>query len=812
MLERIIACLNVTPRRGLQLFALLLLVIAAALALSLWRGAQIETNVMALLPPAERDPVVANAVQRFSGELSRRHLLLVGADDFDSARNGAEQLAALLCGSGQFSEVTLRVDGNAAGGNPGNTAQFYRHHQPHLLTPAMRSALQSGGADAAVERALRLLYNPATPISSALLAHDPLLLFYDFMASQRGSAGNLQLRDGVLTAQHDNRHYVLLQLQLDDDPFSIALQQRVVPALDAALAQLRQQQPELALLDIGAVRYARAGVEAAQREVSSIGLLSLLGIIALILLVFRSPLPLLASLLPLAVGAAAALASCWLLFGSVHLLTLVFGTSLLGIAVDYSMHFFCDRLAGGKEWNARGAMQRILPAVVLGVLTTVVGYAGLFVSGFPAMQQLAVFSTVGVSAATLCVIWLYPSWVRTPERRRDPRWLRLAERLLLLLRPRPAPLWRTALWLLPLLCAVAFGLLRLQSNDDIRLLQNTPVELRTTEAELRTITGVNATGQFLLVRGDSPEQLLQREEQLLPALAKLQQQQALAGFDALSLHVPSAATQRANGQQVNALLQQREVLRRYADDVGLDPALFDQYAERVARSAAEPPLNVDNWLATDAGRAQAPLWLGVVDHSSTAMVHASLISLQGVTDSAALRALASGASDIVYVDQVADLSDLFGRYRERTLWLIALGYGAILALLIWRYGWRRGTAVMLPTALAALLTIAGLGWFGEQLNLFHLLALLLVLGIGVDYALFLVEAGDHTAATMLTIVLSALSTELSFGLLALSDTAAVRAFGLTVFIGVAGSMLLAPLVLGRATPVNNLLGTDRLKP
>ncbi len=803
MLDWIVARLNVTPRRGLQLFALLLVLIGAALGLSVWRGAQIETNVMALLPPAERDPVVAAAVRRFDEQLSRRHIVLVGASRFDDARAAGERLAELLCDSEAFGDVTLRVSSD-----PAAIAQFYRGHNAQLLTPALRDALQAGGADAAIAHAQRLLYNPAAPINSKLLASDPLLLFYDFVASQRGSAGNLQLRDGLLTTQHDGIHYVLLQLQLNGDPFAIDLQQRVVPALDQALAQLQAEQPSLQLLDIGAVRYARAGVEAAQREVSSIGLLSLLGIVLIILVVFRSLLPLLASLVPVAVGAAAALASCWLLFGSVHLLTLVFGTSLLGIAVDYSMHFFCDRLAGGDGWTPRSALQRILPGVVLGLWTTVVGYAGLFVSGFPAMQQMALFSTVGVTVATLCVIWLYPCWVTQPARNPDQRWLVLAEKLLQALRPRPAPVWRTALWLLPLLVAVAIGLAQLRSNDDIRLLQSAPPELRAAETQIRAITGVDGAGQFLLVRGASPEQVLQHEEALLPALAALQRDGALAGVDALSQRLPSAMTQRGNALQLLALVGERDALQRYVDTIGLDPALIDRYAQAVVDAQRLPPLTLDDWLATEAGRAQAHLWLGAIPGGG----HASLMALQGVTDAGALRTLAAGAG-VTYVDKVTDISDLFGRYRERTGWLIAFGYGLILLQLIRRYGWRRGAAVMLPTALAALLTIAGLGWFGEQLNLFHLLALLLVLGIGVDYALFLVEAGDHTAATMLTILLSALSTELSFGLLALSDTAAVRAFGLTVFIGVAGSMLLAPLVLQKAKPgidSNNIQGGNGL--
>src|SRR5690606_38534337 len=122
-------------------------------------------------------------------------------------------------------------------------------------------------------------------------------------------------------------------------------------------------------------------------------------------------------------------------------------------------------------------------------------------------------------------------------------------------------------------------------------------------------------------------------------------------------------------------------------------------------------------------------------------------------------------------------------------------YALVLGILVWRYGLRIGLGVMLPTALAAALTLAGLALWGEQLNLFHFLALLLVLGVGIDYSLFIMEDAELNASTMLAILLSAIANELSFGLLAVSSTPAVHAFGITTFLGIASAALLAPLVV-----------------
>jgi len=97
-----------------------------------------------------------------------------------------------------------------------------------------------------------------------------------------------------------------------------------------------------------------------------------------------------------------------------------------------------------------------------------------------------------------------------------------------------------------------------------------------------------------------------------------------------------------------------------------------------------------------------------------------------------------------------------------------------------RAAWR----AWLPTALASVLALAAQGWLGEPLQLSNILALLLLLGIGVDYGIFLLEH-DGDGAAWLAVVLGAASTWLSFGLLALSSTPALHAFGFTLMIGVA---------------------------
>ncbi|MBF4405888.1 hypothetical protein EAY15_22240, partial [Vibrio anguillarum] len=149
-----------------------------------------------------------------------------------------------------------------------------------------------------------------------------------------------------------------------------------------------------------------------------------------------------------------------------------------------------------------------------------------------------------------------------------------------------------------------------------------------------------------------------------------------------------------------------------------------------------------------------------------------------VHQAAVIKQFAAQNSDYAYLNKTEEISTLFGQYRLKVMELIALALTLISALTIWRYGVKHSIRIMLPSLIACIAGLAVTVATGSTLNLFNLLALVLVIGIGIDYTLFFAEqARSHS--TLLAITLSALTTLLSFGLLALSQTHAIHSFGLT---------------------------------
>ena len=138
--------------------------------------------------------------------------------------------------------------------------------------------------------------------------------------------------------------------------------------------------------------------------------------------------------------------------------------------------------------------------------------------------------------------------------------------------------------------------------------------------------------------------------------------------------------------------------------------------------------------------------------------------------------------------------------RNQTLRLVVAGTFLVCALLLVRYcHWRSATAAFLPALLVPVVLLSGFALAGVQTNLLHAVSLLMVMGMGVDYGIFIVDCAredeEEVGATLVSCLLCCLTTILSFGTLAISSQPPLRAIGITTGAGVALSLVLAPISL-----------------
>ncbi|ANH69424.1 MMPL family transporter [Mitsuaria sp. 7] len=763
------------PPRGHRLLAWLWLIVVLVIGAHqtwLWTrpAGVLDSDVLAMLPRDERRPAVAAATRALADAGERRVVVLIGAKNPAQARRAGDAFAEAL---GQDVALRWRVDD----GEQGAWLNFYAPWRAALLTEADRGTLQTQSTEALAQQALRALHQPVGLPRIGSWVEDPLNLRGRWLA-ERAGISRVRVQDGRLTVTDGDTTYAVLMAESTAPAFAVSAQRALVTRLEAAGDAARGVVPDARVLMGGVPLFAASAAAQAEREIHTIGVGSLIGIVLLTWCAFRSLRPRVLVTLSMAVGLAAAVSVTQALFGGLHLITLVFGATLLGVAENYGSNYFCARMGLPRE--ARWEMlRRQWPIVSLAMLTTVIAYALIGIAPFPGLRQIAVFSSVGLLGAFVTVMLWFP-WLdgEAAPPTRFGLWIGgLRARV-----PHVAsgPRTRTWMWssVVVTTAFIVIGLSLLARNDDIRQLQSAPAALIDQQREVSRLMGLPGVARFVLVEGGSEEQLLIRDEAVVRALGTLN-----VDAQAVSQWLPSRQAQRDDA----ALIARRATEINGALSTMLDETL-------PAPAAVASPLLPAPWLASPVSEPLRHQWLG----RGADGVWRSAVLLRGgdtALDTARLSAAIGGIPGAIWVDKVGEISALLGRYASLFAVMVVAGHLLVWLALMPRFG-RRAWRALVPTSLATLLTLAVFGVVGVPVTLFHLLPLLILLGLGVDYGIFLLEQpGRHEIQPFLSVSLAALSTLLAFGLLALSTTPALRAFGLTMLIGVTLAWWLTPFFM-----------------
>lgn len=747
----------------------------------------LETGFLALLPASEQQPEIAKAIQQHNELLNRKVIWLTGAASSKDAISHARQLKQQLEQSKLFASIVLEMPQQ-------NMVKQYQQLFPYryqLLDAQTQLTLNSNPKDLLGQN-LQTLYSPMAQMTSADLEHDPLLIFSRYFNAQNPI--KLTLEQGIVVLHDADKYWALLLTDLEDAHLQLDKLETLLALVKTTTTQVQTAGGELMVT--GMPLFTAQGSDSAKQEISTVGVGSSVGIIILLMLTFRSVRPLLLSFLAIGSGLFAALVISVLVFGKIHIITLVFGASLIGVADDYALHFVCDSF-GAKNWQPRQSLRYIFPGLLIGLLTNLLSYAGLVFSPFPGLQEVALFSAIGLLFAWLTVVLLFPLLLTGFKPDHKPIILKVANYW-----QQHWPVWllKNRRWICPLAVVfIAGGLWQLTPRDDVRLLQSAPAELLKTADKIKQLLPVSQENQFFLVSGANLNDWHHNEQQLLEHLKSLTQQHKLMAYQGLSNYWPDQHSQQQNYQLLHKTLYQSGLLKHYMTELGFSKNAITSELKQF-NDAKNKSIALPEWLAT-ADEAKQNLWLGC-----DATHCLSLVSLTGITDLSALSSL-QNLQGVAWVDQVEQLSSLFTRYRIRVSLLLIAAYLLVFTGFALKFGWRNALTIISIPIIATLVSLAMMGWFDQLFSLFNLFALLLVLGIGVDDAIFFFMAynseqsspsatdnEDKRASTSLAVTLSALTTLLAFGLLAVSSTEIVHAFGFTVAAGIFTALACSPLV------------------
>jgi predicted exporter len=764
--------------------AIAIWLIGLAAAIGVILHTQFSTDMSAFLPRSP-DPAQQVLVEQLRNGVASR-LILIGLEG-GTPEKRAEVSRSMTAALRNLDDFVIVDNGE---GGVGTADRDYIWRNRYLLSPAVTpERFSEAGLKHALADDLNLLASGLEPLLKDSIGADPTGETVRIVRTLAGE-GDRHIRNGVWVSADGSHALILAQTRAMG--FDIDAQERALNLIRHAFAA-NSHDSGIRMLASGPGIFGVKTRADMKHDVTLYSTIAVAVIVTLLFLTYRSPLVLLLTLVPVASGALAGLAAVSLWFGFVHGITIGFGVTLIGEAVDYAIYLLTQT---SPQSSPRTTLLRIWPTLRLGVLVSICGFAAMLFSSFTGFVQLGIFTIVGLAVAVTVTRYVLPNLLSADFA--GTRTGGFAPALLGIVRGTA----RLRPYLFVVL-VVAVALIGLRRNDlwEDELASMSPISAADQQLDrsLRHDIGAPDVRQLIVAAAPDDEALLQACERIDAALRPLLKAKVLSGYDTPARFLPSGNMQQAR----RAALPDRATLARNLnsalDGMPFRPETFGPFLDAVDAARHAPLLT----RASLEGTALSLKLDSELIHDGDRSV--AVMPLRGVDDPAwvaqALAGTGSAGVQVRLLDLKTASDSLLHNYRREALLLAFLGSGVIAVLLtVYFRSLRSSFAVLAPLAFAVITTVAIVIAGGGQLSIFNLFGLLLVVAVGSNYCLFFQRGGlegEQGARTVQSLLLANICTVVGFGVLGLSHIPVLYGIGGTVAIGTALSLVAGAILVPR---------------
>lgn len=742
------------------LYAVFILFVSLLFGYFVKQGNWLQTDLHTLLPSQQEwVDVQVLADQQQEKQLNSQIIALIGHADEKQAFQLTDHIAQTWRNSKLFSHITDRIQPNLT-----ELQQDIQLVAFATLPQTVREQLINDPKD--------YFQQYAEDIVNPFKRNNLLSLEQDWFGfgrfAQQTQQGNVQwhAENGMLTVNQDNMTWVLLRAELQQNDF-INPSENLTALLTENRQYLTQSGAQFKIT--GSALFAADAKQKAEKESTLMSVLGVSLTLLLLLIVFRTP-RILWLFLPILIGMLSGVVATVWGFGQIHILTLVIGTSLVGVLIDFPLHWLAGSLFD-RKWLPLLAMQKLRFTFFISLLVTLLGYGLLAFTHLPILQQTALFSAVSLITALLATQLFLPYLFY----RHQPTTLLLERKTFNLIQKglntfANKRFNKGTLLIISLL--VLGGGIKSSWHDDIRQWVSMPQSMLNEAKTIGELTGVDLGSQYFLLTAENEALLLEKDAKLSKQLA-----QRNITFKSLSQWISPLAEQKQLAEYLQHISADDYAV---LNDIGVPNEKIQQNLTALSQGKS---LTLSEALNTQLGQAWKMLYLGELAPNQVA----SIIKISQA-DSATMQALANNR-DIFWQDKRAYLNQAFKEAKEQAAWLKIISF-VIAGLLLWKvFETKTSIRILFIPCISILGTIAIFGWIGLPIGLFSMFGLLLVSAIGIDYAVYMKTVHEEPSHKRITLTLAACTTLISFLLLAISSTPAVATFGISVSIGVIISLL-----------------------
>lgn len=752
------------------------IILAFLVTLFVNRGINVDADLFNMLPSSTLGKAMGEADQRLSSSTARSVFILVGHEDFQKAKSVAGLVYESLKDNENFTALSL-YSGTA--GLMEIEESLHPYRAAILDDEAIEKLSTKEGAASFRDLALSRAYGSFTVSSLGYIDEDPFLLdeynIRNTLFAIQEAGTQMGPKDGVLASNKDGTWYVMIRGTLSEKGAAIASKNNGIAAIYEACAPLEKD--GISFVYSGTSFHSHKSSNSALKEITIISTVSIFVVILMLVLVFKTALPLLASLASIFVSVAVAFSATHLVFGKLHILTLVLGTSLIGSCIDYSLHYFVNWKAHTVLHTTEEIRSHLFKGLFLSLLSTEVCYFLLVFAPFDLLKQMGVFSFTGILSSFLSVICIYPLFPVQPVEKRKLPFLKKFNPPSL--NPKSKLGLYVTLGMIVLFSVIiAANYKNLGIKNDMYKLYVPQGKLKEDNALAAQITGYAPKGWFI-IHGETEEEVLEHEEALCAELKKLQK----SGYLATTRFVPSLSKQERSVEAVRNLLplaqEQFELLGFETEDYEVFKEEFEEKASLRLYPESELPGAVKSVVNM--------LYLGKIED-----LYYSVVLPVTVVDEKAYVRIAEENGLAYYENKMEDLGKGLDALTKNVIVIFLIAYFVILIILKRFYSWKQVLKIASVPLVSVLLILAVFMLIKQKIEFFGLTGLILVFGLGLDYVIYMIEnmrravkeeEGELNKLEPFAIVLSFITTAVSFGALALSTFVPVHTIGLTIFLG-----------------------------
>lgn len=727
-------------------------------------GIKVDSDLFSFLPNAFDSKALTIADERITAKSSENVIILVSSEKFEDAKKMAFTVYDELLKTGKFDSITLESEST----NSTEIISFISNHRNYILPEDTIKELETeDGCSAFAERSLMKAYSAFTFSSMETLLDDPFMLdevnMENYFSMIKASGTAMSPKEGVLASFYEGKWYVMINGVLNKKAAALASKENGVNSIYEICS--KYENDNIRFVYSGTPFHSNESSSNASKEIMIISIASLTAVLVILLFVFRSPLPIVYTFLTIFLSMGSAFALTHTVFRGMHVLSLVFGTSLIGSCIDYSLHFFVNWKGNGKLKTGNAVKSHLIRGLVFSLASTEICYVLLSFAPFALLKQMAVFSLTGILSSFLSVVCIYPL-CKVPEEKK---------RKLAFVTENDKPRGRIGFVLsMVILGSSLLAILIFHNNfkmengiNNLYVMQG-----RLKEDSILSTKVLNySPSSWFIVSGDSIEQVLEREEDFSSKIP--------VPYISVSRFIPSEKMQQASFSSVKKL---SALSYSQMEALGFEKEDADYYLEGLVQNTSDM-LSIDSDLPSGLETLRRNLWIGEINGK-----YYSIMIPVSVVSNSLYKELAETSEGIYYENKVLAINEGLDKLSTIILVMFAVSYVIIFVMMAFFYEWKKVFRIMSVPLLSTATIFAYHAISGIPMEFFSITGLILVFGLGLDYIIYSVE-NKSSKLERYAIVLSFITTAISFGALAFSSFVPVHTLGLSIFIGLTAAFL-----------------------